>query len=164
MSDKKSGAKKSKPKAKPSLPKSSLKEQNRSLEASSKQFKAVALASIAINLILAAAVAIVAIENDGGGMADVNGLPETRDPALYSGQTREAYQAAKDIPAVIDGIYCYCYCKENFDHRSLLGCYIDDHAASCDVCQSQALRAQVLWDEGYSIYDISEKMDEEYGG
>ncbi len=71
---------------------------------------------------------------------------------------------AKDIPAVLDGIFCYCYCGENFGHRSLLDCYVTEHATTCGKCQGEALRARELWDEGLSILKICDNIDEEYGG
>jgi hypothetical protein len=58
---------------------------------------------------------------------------ETMDPARYDvPETRKAYEAAKKIPWVIDSIYCFCYCEENpfFMHKSLLTCFVDDHAAA----------------------------------
>lgn len=60
---------------------------------------------------------------------------ETRaplDPNLFSDPyVRSAYQAAKEIPWVLDSIYCYCKCEESpvFRHKSLLTCYVDNHAA-----------------------------------
>ncbi|MBI5199541.1 MAG: hypothetical protein HZA09_05960 [Nitrospirae bacterium] len=57
---------------------------------------------------------------------------ETLDPSLFRDpMIREAYRVAKEIPWVLDSIYCYCYCKESpvFRHKSLLSCYADDHAA-----------------------------------
>jgi hypothetical protein len=38
---------------------------------------------------------------------------------------------AREIPWVLDSIYCYCFCEESpaFRHKSLLSCYTDDHAA-----------------------------------
>lgn len=56
----------------------------------------------------------------------------TLDPSLFSDpRIKEAYQAAREIPWVIDSIYCYCRCKESpvFRHKSLLSCYVDNHAA-----------------------------------
>ena len=55
---------------------------------------------------------------------DPSGAP---DPKI-----KAAYQVAKDIPWVLDSIYCYCKCKENpaFRHKSLLSCYVDSHAAN----------------------------------
>ncbi len=56
----------------------------------------------------------------------------TLDPNLFTdARVRKAYQAAKEIPSVLDSIYCYCQCEESpvFRHKSLLSCYVDNHAA-----------------------------------
>jgi hypothetical protein len=57
----------------------------------------------------------------------------TLDPNIFSdnAKIKKAYQVAKEIPWVLDSIYCFCYCKESpaFKHKSLLSCYVDNHAA-----------------------------------
>jgi hypothetical protein len=57
----------------------------------------------------------------------------TLDPNIFSdnAKIKKAYQIAKEIPRVLDSIYCYCFCKESpaFKHKSLLSCYVDNHAA-----------------------------------
>jgi len=56
----------------------------------------------------------------------------TLNPDMFSEPNiRRAYQAAKEIPWVLDSIYCYCQCAESpvFRHKSLLSCYVDKHAA-----------------------------------
>jgi hypothetical protein len=56
----------------------------------------------------------------------------TLDPNMFSNPSiKKAYQAAKEIPWVLDSIYCYCMCEESpvFKHKSLLSCYVDNHAA-----------------------------------
>jgi hypothetical protein len=56
----------------------------------------------------------------------------TLDPGMFSDQgVRKAYRIAKEIPWVLDSIYCYCKCEESpaFRHKSLLSCYVDNHAA-----------------------------------
>jgi hypothetical protein len=56
----------------------------------------------------------------------------TLAPSFFKdGRVRAAYQAAKEIPWVLDSIYCYCQCEESpaFRHKSLLSCYVDNHAA-----------------------------------
>ncbi len=72
-----------------------------------------------------------------------NNPPIRKDESLRRGETREtldqnlfrdarvkkAYQVAKDIPWVLDSIYCYCHCDVFSKHKSLLSCYVDDHAA-----------------------------------
>jgi hypothetical protein len=57
----------------------------------------------------------------------------TLDPRTFSDpKVRKAYQIAKDIPWVLDSIYCYCRCEESpvFRHKSLLSCYVDRHAST----------------------------------
>lgn len=57
---------------------------------------------------------------------------QTVDPALFSDpEIKAAYKVAREIPSVLDSIYCFCQCEESpmFRHKSLLSCYVDDHAA-----------------------------------
>jgi len=58
---------------------------------------------------------------------------QTLDPNIFSDNARikKAYQVAKEIPWVLDSIYCFCYCEKSpaFKHKSLLSCYVDNHAA-----------------------------------
>ena len=52
------------------------------------------------------------------------------DPAMFSGQVRMAYAAAKKYPEILNEVYCYCYCDaEPFNHHSLLSCFTDKHGA-----------------------------------
>lgn len=56
----------------------------------------------------------------------------TLDPGQFTeARVKEAYKVAKEIPWVLDSIYCFCMCKESpaFRHKSLLSCYVDTHAA-----------------------------------
>ncbi len=56
----------------------------------------------------------------------------TLDPNMFRDpQVRDAYKIAKEIPWVLDRIYCYCRCEESpvFKHKSLLSCYVDEHAS-----------------------------------
>jgi len=60
-------------------------------------------------------------------------LRETRPtlpPESFQGKTRRAYEVAREIPEVLDGLYCYCRCRENFGHKNLLSCYVDTHAST----------------------------------
>ena len=57
---------------------------------------------------------------------------ETLNPGNFANPTvKKAYQIAKEIPWILDSIYCYCYCHESpaFRHKSLLSCYVDNHAS-----------------------------------
>lgn len=88
----------------------------------------------------------------------------TLDPTQFTGKISQAYQVAREIPQVLDQIYCYCECQENYGHKSLLSCYVDLHAVGCDVCLDEALLASSYNNkEGYSIAEIREKLDQRYG-
>ncbi len=54
----------------------------------------------------------------------------TLDPALFVGKARVAHQVAREIPGVLDQLYCYCECDKHMGHKSLLSCYTDGHAAT----------------------------------
>lgn len=55
----------------------------------------------------------------------------TLDPNQFaSPKVKEAYRIAKEIPWILDSIYCYCFCEESAaKHISLLSCYVDLHAS-----------------------------------
>ncbi len=54
----------------------------------------------------------------------------TLDPALFVGKAAAAHRVAREIPDVLDQLYCYCQCDKHFGHKSLLSCYTDGHAAT----------------------------------
>ena len=54
----------------------------------------------------------------------------TLSPSRFSGNVRMAYEIAREIPQVLDRLYCYCRCRENFGHKNLLSCYVDTHAST----------------------------------
>lgn len=106
-------------------------------------------AVVAVAVAVGAAIALNTGEKAAGpqGTAAVaKGEPAPKDESLRRGETREtlnpemfshpqiraAYAAAKEIPWVLDSIYCFCYCEESpvFRHKSLLSCYVDQHAAA----------------------------------
>jgi hypothetical protein len=71
-------------------------------------------------------------------------LGPTLDPGQFSGITRDAYRAAREIPVTIAQLPCYCHCDQGFGHKSLYSCFEDDHASHCDVCVREALLALKL--------------------
>ena len=54
----------------------------------------------------------------------------TLPPQRFSGTFRIAYEVAREIPEVLDQLYCYCRCQENLGHKNLLSCYVDTHAST----------------------------------
>jgi hypothetical protein len=74
-------------------------------------------------------------QEDSFGPDDLAKLPrhekrQTLSPTLFTGSVAAAYAVAKQVPALLDQLYCYCRCKENFGHQSLLSCYVDRHAST----------------------------------
>jgi len=54
----------------------------------------------------------------------------TLDPAQFVGKAAAAHRVAREIPEVLDQLYCYCGCDKHEGHKSLLSCYTDGHAAT----------------------------------
>jgi len=75
-----------------------------------------------------------------------------------------AYAQAREIAAVLDGLHCYCGCRQGSGHRSLLTCFESDHASACDVCLTEASVAHRMVEEGRSLNEIRAAIDEYYGG
>lgn len=119
-------------------------------------------------LLLAAAVSLASCDRGPKtGVMDAASLRggemrETLSPERYTGETARAYAAAKEIPEIIDSLYCYCDCKKHFNHKSLLTCYVDEHAAYCDICIDEALMAKEMHDKGMDVIAIRKAVDEKY--
>jgi len=90
----------------------------------------------------------------------------TVDPARYAGYPRveRTYALAAQVKPVLDGLYCYCRCREHSGHHSLLDCFRSDHGAGCDVCLEQALLAYRLARQGASLETIRQETDRLFGG
>jgi hypothetical protein len=54
----------------------------------------------------------------------------TLDPARFVGKAAVTHRIAREIPEVLDRLYCYCECDKSIGHKSLLSCYTDGHAAT----------------------------------
>jgi Protein of unknown function with PCYCGC motif len=93
---------------------------------------------------------------------DLKLLPPTLSPAMFSGQTREAYQIAKDIPQTLAQLPCFCYCDYSVGHKSLHSCFEDEHSVGCALCQDSAMMAKELKGDGYNIEQIREKLIAKY--
>lgn len=79
-------------------------------------------------------------------------------------EAKPAYAVARAIPAVLDGLHCYCNCDMSIGHRSLLSCFEDLHGAGCDICQREARAAAEGFAGGRSLEDIRAGIDATYGG
>jgi len=86
-------------------------------------------------------------------------LPAKRVPK----RVRAAYDRARRIPEVLDGIYCHCDCAERDGLRSLLSCFETPMVRSCRICAGQAKLAYDLHQRGKSLDEIRAAIDAEYG-
>jgi Protein of unknown function with PCYCGC motif len=90
-------------------------------------------------------------------------LAPTLDPANFTGITRDAYRAVREIPVTIAQLPCYCHCDKGFGHKSLYSCFEDDHASHCDVCVREALLAlQLQKEQKMTPEQIREAIIEKY--
>jgi hypothetical protein len=97
--------------------------------------------------------------------ADLKNLPPVLPASQFTGMTRMAYAAVKEIPQTIAQLPCYCHCDEGFGHKSLQTCFTDDHASHCAVCVEEALLAYKLQkEERLTPAQIRERIIAQYGG
>jgi hypothetical protein len=87
------------------------------------------------------------------------------DPASVPGRARGGYEAAREIPEILDGLYCHCDCAERDGLRSLLSCFETrmPMPVSCGICVGEARLALRLRREGRSLREIRRAVDERYG-
>jgi hypothetical protein len=91
-------------------------------------------------------------------------LGPTLAPEKFTGLTRDAYRAAREIPVTIAQMPCYCHCDRGMGHKSLYSCFEDDHASHCAVCVNEALLAFKLEKEGkLTAPQIRERIVETFG-
>lgn len=94
---------------------------------------------------------------------DPKNLPPTLAPEEFTGSTRKAYAAAREIPATLARLPCYCHCDRGFGHKSLHSCFVDNHASMCAICVEEALMAYRLEKkEGLAPEQIRERIIAEY--
>jgi hypothetical protein len=66
-------------------------------------------------------------------------LPDTLDPKQFADpETQNIYALAAKEKAVLYQQPCYCRCDKEVGHKSLLDCYVDDHASHCVLCKKEA--------------------------
>jgi hypothetical protein len=80
----------------------------------------------------------------------------------FSGQSFAAYAAAKKIPEVCCKLFCYCGCDIAHKHESLLECFASDHSDECAICRDEVFEALRLHEEGKSIAEIQQSIDQHF--
>ncbi|GAB6926392.1 PCYCGC domain-containing protein [Paenibacillus sp. JCM 10914] len=96
--------------------------------------------------------------------------------ANYTDNTQAIYATVSEVEDIIKEIKCYCGCmdEENGYHDSLHRCFIaestdgevkwTDHGAQCGICLTELQDAKRLQDEGKSIEEIKQFIDNKYKG
>jgi hypothetical protein len=92
--------------------------------------------------------------------AEAHPLPVTLPPSRFINKgIANTYRIAKEIPEVLAQQPCLCGCDNTSDdHRSLLDCYVDDHASTCLVCMKEAVLAEQMIDAGKSAKEVREAI------
>jgi hypothetical protein len=97
-------------------------------------------------------------------------------PAFLDGQREEirlVYQAAGKAADILQWMPCYCGCADSAGHQSNLNCFIhqvnsdgsvvwDDHGTRCGVCLDIAVQSITMKQEGKSLKEIRQAIDETY--
>jgi Protein of unknown function with PCYCGC motif len=78
-------------------------------------------------------------------------------------EVRRNYDMAREIPEVLDGLYCHCDCTKSMHHRSLLSCFESEQPSGCGTCQHEMRLAYKLHSEGKTLDDIRRAVDEKFG-
>jgi hypothetical protein len=121
---------------------------------------------------VAALVAVLALTRPAGVAASTHPTPrpgvtaEKVVPQSFVPRTpgsSEAYAAAREAAATLDGVYCHCDCSKNAGHRSLLTCFETEHGAYCDICMSEAMLANGMAKQGKSLMEIRTAIDRQFG-
>lgn len=93
-------------------------------------------------------------------LEDVKEIPKTLSPDKFTdAETKAAYIVAQENPKLLLQLPCYCFCDDGLNHKSLLSCYIDEHAVHCDICRKEAIDGNRLQKEqNLSPEQIREKL------
>lgn len=88
-------------------------------------------------------------------------LPDTMDPKQFSDPlSQNLYKIAADpkLKRVLYQQPCYCGCDKHAGHTSLLDCYVDRHATSCDVCRKEMVFANDEMHKGKTAAQIRQEI------
>jgi hypothetical protein len=92
-----------------------------------------------------------------------NPRPETLNPNTFADpEVRDAYQAAKDAPEVLEHLACYCGCFREANHRNNLDCFKDMHGTQCALCRAIAIEGRRERGQGIPIEQIKHNVDEKW--
>ncbi|USK86928.1 PCYCGC domain-containing protein [Peribacillus asahii] len=83
------------------------------------------------------------------------------------------YVAAAKHQKLLEQIPCYCGCGESANHKNNYDCFVfenkesgavvwDDHGTKCGVCLEIAAQAVVDFNNGKTVKEIREAIDQQY--
>ncbi|WP_159881209.1 PCYCGC motif-containing (lipo)protein [Paenibacillus puerhi] len=98
-------------------------------------------------------------------------LPKFLDK--QSEEIRLVYQAAGQATEILKWMPCYCGCGDSVGHQSNMNCFIqevkpggsvvwDDHGTRCGVCLQIAVKSIKLTQDGKSLREIRQTIDQTY--
>lgn len=74
-----------------------------------------------------------------------------------------AFDKAREMPQIIDGIRCQCGCADIPGYYSLLSCFEGDAMARvCEVCKEEVEFIHKLYKEGKALQEIRAAFDAEF--
>ena len=83
--------------------------------------------------------------------------------ALTEKDAAPAFDDARAIPQILDGIRCHCNCGDTQEKYSLLSCYEREGMAPlCEICQAQARLARRLVRLRRTLAEIRDAIDRRY--
>lgn len=83
-------------------------------------------------------------------------------------EQRVHYLAAAEDVEAFTAVRCYCGCEDFLGHEDLLACFVRDdggwerHATGCGICLAQADMVVDLREQGRSVDEIVEAVDDRY--
>ena len=127
---------------------------------------ALPLFSLAILVVLAGVFFATKQGGNGTPVAPATGaLIETRpvlSSAFFTGKVAQAYRIAAEIPKVLDSQFCYCYCKQEKKHKTLLTCFTNKHGSKCETCINEVLYAYKMYKQGLTLDEIVIAIDKKF--
>jgi hypothetical protein len=89
--------------------------------------------------------------------------PADLDAWSKKSEVMDAYAAARDNPAIFDGIACACGCSDTGgEHRSLLVCYETQQPTGCAACREASIFVGKLAAERKTLDDIRKAFDKKF--
>jgi Protein of unknown function with PCYCGC motif len=68
------------------------------------------------------------------------------------------YGRANQVRKVLYQLPCFCKCSRYIGHTSLLSCFREKHATTCDICQKEAIYAFEQAKKGQSVDQIRQDI------